>query len=143
MSTLSWRPPYWRRGYSTTAKVYGRGSLPPPPSFLHGILKNKYSPFPRHANYGRRRGKAGYCTAWKRLGACTLRPTAVAGGTRVIAHFNTALSLIAPTYISPVELEHKRHDPPYPSYCFDTAREGATVGLRLTMWCVALVATNK
>ena len=70
--------------YSTTAKVYGRGSPPPPRSFLHGISKNKYSPFPKHANYCRRRGKVGYCIVWKPLGACTLRSTAVAGETRVM-----------------------------------------------------------
>ncbi|MEP6389992.1 MAG: hypothetical protein ABJ056_08700, partial [Halioglobus sp.] len=46
--------------------------------------------------------------------------------------FNTALSTTETTPISLVLLKHKRHDLPYPTYCFGTAREGTAVGLYLT-----------
>ena len=124
MSTLSWRPPHWRRAYSTTAKAFGRGSPPPPRSFLDGISKNKYSPLLKHANYCRRRGKVGYCIVGT-SGRMHIPADGCGRGNKSNGTFNSALSMIEPTpIISPVLLKQKRHDLPYPTCCFDTAREG-------------------
>ena len=54
------------------------------------------------------------------------------GGNKSNGTFNTAPRMIEPTPISPVLLKHTRHDLPYPHYCFDSAREGTAVGVRLT-----------
>ena len=48
--------------------------------FCTQLEKRVSSPFQKHENYRKRRGKVGYFLAWKRLGAYTPLPTEWLGG---------------------------------------------------------------
>ena len=79
MSASSWRTPY---GWSFM--VEGRPHRHE--VFCTQLKKRVSSPFQKHENCRRRRGKLEYCIAWKRLAAYTLLPTAVAGGRGVVTN---------------------------------------------------------